>query len=262
MAIFIQEQKRGVRSLVIWSLSVGALLLFCLALFPSMKSESDQISAVFAQMGGFSAAFGMDSLSFGTAMGFYGIECGACLALGGGLFAAFAGSGMLSKEELGHTAEFLYTHPISRARILSEKLAALALQILLFNLICMAFSLVGFGIVGESPDWTPFLLFHLAQFLMQLQLAVFCFAVSAFAGRSSLGCGIGIMAVLYFLSLWGNLSDDIRWVRFITPFWYADSSRVIVDAQINIPLVLLGFGYAAAAFGLAVWYYRRKDLTA
>ena len=41
-----------------------------------MKGEMDQVSDVFSTMGNFSAAFGMDQVSFGTLTGFYAIECG------------------------------------------------------------------------------------------------------------------------------------------------------------------------------------------
>lgn len=66
----------------------------------------DEIGAVFAQMGGFSQAFGMDRLNFGEFLGFFSIECGNMLGLGGAFFAALCGISALSKEEREHTAEF------------------------------------------------------------------------------------------------------------------------------------------------------------
>lgn len=262
MTIYLHELKRNAKAFWIWSVSVGALLLVCLALYPEMRGQAEAASEMFANLGGFSAAFGMDVLGFGTAMGFYGIECGACLSLGGGLYAAFAGSGLICKEETGHTAEFLYTHPISRSRVLMEKFAALKTQIFCFNLVCLLCALAGFWYVGEAPEWKAFLLYHLAQVWMQIELATLCFACSAFAGRAALGCGIGVMALGYFLALWGNISEKVDFVRYITPFWYADSSRVLADAALDWPLMLLGLGYGAAAFCAALWYYRKKDIGA
>ena len=55
-------------------------------------------------MGGFSSAFGMDKLAFGSIMGFYGMECGNIMGLGGAFFAAVTGMGLLAGEEGGHTA--------------------------------------------------------------------------------------------------------------------------------------------------------------
>ena len=47
----------------------------------------DSVSDMFSSMGSFTAAFGMDKISFGNVMGFYGIECGNILGLGGAFFA-------------------------------------------------------------------------------------------------------------------------------------------------------------------------------
>lgn len=262
MTIFFHEMKRGIKSLFIWAVSVGALILFCMALYPQLREQAQSVSVMFDQMGSFSAAFGMDVLDFATAMGFYGVECGACLALGGGLYAAFIGSGLISKEETGHTAEFLYTHPVSRPHILCSKFAAMAGQLFIFNVICVLFALAGFAIAKEAPDFEAFLLYHLAQFVMQCQLAAYCFLLSAFAKRSSLGGGLGIMAALYFAALMGNISDKISWVKYLTPFWYADSARIISESAIDLPLLFLGIGCGAAAFAAAIYSYRKKDICA
>lgn len=79
---------------------------------------------LFDCMGSFTAAFGMDRLGFGTLVGFYAIECGNILGLGGAFFASLCAVNMLSKEERDRTAEFLLSHPVSRRRVVTEKLAA------------------------------------------------------------------------------------------------------------------------------------------
>lgn len=64
-----------------------------------MKGEMDTVGEMFASMGSFTAAFGMDRLNFGTLIGFYSIECGNILGLGDTLFASLIGVSVLSKEE-------------------------------------------------------------------------------------------------------------------------------------------------------------------
>lgn len=262
MTLYLHECKRGLKSFLIWSLSLGLLAVICLMLYPEMKDQSAQLNDMFSGLGSFTSAFGMDVLGFADAMGFYGIECGACLGLGGGLYAAFLGSGMISKEESGHTAEFLYTNPLSRTQILLQKYAALITQLIGFNLVWALFSLGSFAYIGEEPAWKAFLLFQFAQFVLQLELATFSFLFSAFLGRSSLGAGIGLMAAMYFLSMWGNISDSVDGVQFITPYWYADASRVIADAQIDGKLMLLGVLYLVIALLITIVGYNRKDITA
>ena len=52
------------------TVSIAFLFAVCIFLFPEMKGEMDQVSDVFSTMGNFSAAFGMDQVSFGTLTGF------------------------------------------------------------------------------------------------------------------------------------------------------------------------------------------------
>ena len=83
MTIMKHELRQGKTSFLIWTSSIGFLLSVCVFLFPEMKGEMEGVSDVFASMGSFTAAFGMDRLNFGTLIGYYAIECGNVLGLGG-----------------------------------------------------------------------------------------------------------------------------------------------------------------------------------
>ena len=153
MTLVKHEWKLGRTSFIIWTASVGFLLAVCVFLFPEMKGQMEDVSDIFSSMGSFTAAFGMDRLNFGTLTGFYAIECGNVLGLGGAFYAALCAVGTLSKEEKDRTAEFLLTHPVSRRRIVTEKLAAVLLQITAMNLIVYAVSIGSITIVGETVPW-------------------------------------------------------------------------------------------------------------
>ena len=120
MTILKHEMRQGRNTLLIWTAAIGFLLAVCIFLFPEMESEMDEVSDAFSSMGSFSQAFGMDQVSFGTLLGFYSIECGNILGLGGALFAALCAVSMLSKEEKDHTGEFLLTHPVTRLALLQR----------------------------------------------------------------------------------------------------------------------------------------------
>ena len=90
MTVFKHEMRLSWKSLLIWSLSIAALMVICVLLFPEMRGEMEGVSEIFSSMGSFTAAFGMDKLNFGTFIGFYGIECGNILGLGGAFSAGLA----------------------------------------------------------------------------------------------------------------------------------------------------------------------------
>ena len=150
MTIINHELRQSRLSLTVWTAAIGFLIAVCVFLFPEMKGEMDSISDLFASMGGFTKAFGMDKVSFGTLLGFYAVECGNILGLGGAFFAALAAVSSLSKEEQGHTAEFLLTHPVSRSRVITEKLLAVVLQLLILNAAVFCISLASMALIGEE----------------------------------------------------------------------------------------------------------------
>ncbi len=260
MTLFRHELRQGRNGLLIWTAAIGFLLIVCIFLFPEMKGEMDGLSDMFASMGSFSAAFGMDRLNFGTLIGFYSVECGNILGLGGAFFAALCGISALAKEEKEHTADFLLTHPVSRSRIIGEKLAAVLVQVTLLNIFVLALSLGAIAVIGEPVPWKEILLLHLAYFLMQLSLAGICFGISSFLRRQGVGVGLGIAAMMYFLNLIANISDQAKFLKYVTPFGFAEGADIVAEVRLDTVLVTLGLLYGVVGIGAAFWKYRRKDI--
>ena len=129
MILIKHELKQGWKSLAVWTASIGFFIIICVFLYPEMKGEMEDMNEMFSSMGAFSSAFGMDRLNFGTLIGFYATECGNILGLGGAFFASLIAVSSLAKEEKEHTAEFLFAHPISRKKILTEKLTSVLFQL-------------------------------------------------------------------------------------------------------------------------------------
>ncbi len=259
MTVFRKELRAGAAPFLVWSAVVGGLMAVCVALYPSIADSMADVSALFAGMGDFSAAFGLDKLQFGTVMGFYGTECGNILGLGGAFYAALTAVGMLAGEEGGRTAEFLLTHPISRRRVALEKLAALAVLIAGFNLVCFACGAGGVLAIDEAPVWSDLWRYHGALLLMQLEIGALCFGLSALLRRGGAGLAMGLAALLYFLGVLVNLRKDFTALRFVTPYYYADAARVFAKESLAGP-VLTGCGLAALGACFGVWRYMKKDI--
>lgn len=261
MTIVKHELGQGRRTLIIWTVAIGFLLGICVFLFPEMKGEMDDVSEIFSSMGSFTEAFGMDRLNFGTLIGFYAVECGNILGLGGAFFAALLAVGILAKEEKEHTAEFLLTHPVSRRRVVTEKLAAVLLQIIILNAIIFGVSVISVAMIGEEILWKEIGMLHLAYFLLQLELAGICFGISAFLRRGSLSIGLGIAAMMYFLNLIANISEGAEFLKYITPFGYAEGADIVTNGSLDAGLVLIGMLYMVIGIAAAYWEYGKKDIS-
>lgn len=260
MTLMIFELRRNRISLTVWTAAIALLLLICLVIFPDMKGQVNELNAAFSSMGEFTAAFGMDRLNFGELMGFYGLECGNILGIGGGFFAAYIGVSALAGEEKNRTAEYLLTHPVSRSRIVFEKLLSILCQILILNAVSILTALIVIHATGESPAMKEFLLLHAAYLLLQTEIAAVCFAVSAFLRRSGVGAGLGLAAILYFLNIIANITEDAQWLKYITPFGYAEAADIITEGSIDPLATAIGCFVTASGTAAAFIVYNRKDI--
>ena len=260
MTLVKHELKQGFKALAIWTAAIGFFIVVCVFMYPEMKGEMEGVSDMFASMGAFTAAFGMDRLNFGTMIGFYAIECGNILGIGGAFFAAIIGVSVLAKEEKERTAEFLLAHPVSRRSIVTQKLLAVMLQIVIMNVVVYLLAVSSIAMIGEKILWKEIGLLHLANFLVQAELAGICFGVSAFLRRSGLGIGIGIAAMMYFLNIVANLTESAEVLKYITPFGYADSADIVANVSWDGKMILCGMVFGTVGILAAYWKYGSKDI--
>ncbi len=260
MTIFFHELKRGKLYLAIWTLVISFMLGICIIIYPEMSADMNDISDVFAEMGAFSNAFGLDQINFGEFIGFFGIECGNVLGMGGAFFAAILGASALAKEEKDKTAEFLLTHPVSRTKIITQKLLSVYAQITILNIVVITVTAICTLLIGEKIDWSILTLILLAYYLLQLEIASITFGVSAFIRRGSLGIGLGIAVMLYFLNIVANLTEQAKFIKYITPFGFCDSADIIADERLNAVYLSIGLVISVVAVLLAYIKYTKKDI--
>ena len=260
MTLVKHELRQGKTSFFIWTIAIGFLMAICIFLFPEMKGQMESVNDVFASMGSFTEAFGMDRLNFGTLTGFYSVECGNVLGLGGAFYAALCAAAVLSKEEKDKTAEFLLTHPVSRKRIITEKLIAVLIQITAMNLIIYALSIGSIFAIGEEIPWKGISLMNLAYYILQLELAGICFGVSAFLRKGSIGVGLGIATMMYFLNLVANIADVADFLKYITPFGYCEGADIVSNGSLDGTLVAIGAVIGIAGIIIAFVKYTKKDI--
>lgn len=262
MIIFAHELRRGKRMLIIWSGVLAVMIIVCMALYPEMKEQMKGVNELFSNMGFFTAAFGLDQINFGEVMGFYAIECGNILGLGGAFYAALLGIQALAKEETEHTAEFLLCHPVTRVSVAVQKWAAAGIQLMIMNAFAAVVAVISFWSIGEAVNMKAFGLMHIAFLLMQMEVMSVCFGLSAFLRENTAGVGLGLAVVLYFLNIVRNISSQADFFKYITPFSYADASDITARLRIDGQLAVLGILYAVLGISAALLYYRKKDISA
>lgn len=260
MYLFLHEMKRNRLSLIIWTVCVSFLLSVSILIYPEMAGEMEQMSDMFANMGSFTQAFGMDKLNFGEFMGYFAVECGNQLGLGGAMFASILGASALAKEERDKTAEFLLTHPVSRSKIVLSKYLALLLQITIFTLGVALCCLLSILVIGESPDLKAILLLFLAYLLLEIEICSVTFGISAFIRGGGMAIGLGVGLLFYFVGIISNLTEQTKFLKYLTPFSFADGGNIVNNHLIEPKYLAAGAVLAVAGVITAFLKYRKKDI--
>ena len=261
-AVLKREIADQIKSLLIWSVTVGGLGFVCILLYESMQGDMKDMAEAFSNMGAFSDAFGMSTLSIATIKGFFATEVGTVHGLGSGMFAAITAINIISREEDGHTGEFLFSFPLSRMRILAAKALCTALTLVIFTVICTVFYIAGLEILGESIPYDEFFTFMGRQLLMNAEIAGICFGLSSLSGKNRISLGLGVALFFYFYDLVGRVVPDMKDYLFIGPYAYANASEIFIGEETPVGAMVLAVLLLVFAVVFAFWNYDRRDLAA
>ncbi len=261
-AVFRREVKSNMKLFLIWTLAVGGIGLVCILMYESMQGDMKELADSFSQMGAFSDAFGMSTLSIATVKGFFATEVGTVHGLGSGMFAAVLAIGILSGEEEGHTGEFLFSLPLKRRGVVAVKGLFVLLGLTAFTVITGLLYSLGFLILGEDLPAGEFLAYMAGALLMNIEIAAFCLVLSSLSGKNRMGLGIGIALIFYLFDLLGRVIPVMKDYLFLGPYSYANAPEILSGKSLPAGGMLLAGGLILAGVGFTFYWYDRRDLMA
>lgn len=261
MIIILKKELRlNFKAFLIWSMVVGGMGMACILLYSSMQDTMKEMADAFSNMGAFSDAFGMSTLSIATIEGYFATEVGVLHSLGGGMFAAVLSIAILSKEEEGHTGEFLFSLPVSRKTVVAAKALCVMLVLVMFTVVCGCLYALGFAFLGETILVREFFTFMTGQLLLDLEIATICLAISAISGKNRMGLGLGITLLLYMYDIIGRVVPSLKDYLFFGPYSYANASVIFSDGDISAGAYVMAACVLVAAVAFSFTYYDKRDL--
>ncbi len=267
MLIYKRELVKNKKSTILWT---SILLLYnvsMLMLFPSLSGQMKE--KINVMMEAFPkemlVAFGMDKVSITELLGYYNTYCYLLVTILGGIFAVLQGISILSKEEDEKTIEFLLSKPVTRKRIINEKVLALLTNILILNIIVSLFSYITIEIVSkDSYSLQTLLLLFTSPVLMQITFAAVGLIISVFMvkARVNIPIGVGIVLGLYFIGIIATISEKVEFLKFLTPFKYVDGADIITNGTIEPFYIFLMAVITLSCTFITHIIYNKKDIVA
>ncbi len=264
MNVFLHELRAYRKSTIIWALSLCGLILMFMSLYPAFTQDVEATKEVF---NGFPealrAALNISLGNFFTIYGFYGYLLGFAI-LTGAVQAMNLGTGVISKEVAGKTADFLLSKPITRTRVVTAKLAAALTALVITNIVFIAVSyLVALSVAEESFDAQTFLVMASTLFLVQLMFLALgaLFSVIIPKIKSVISVSLPTVFGLYIVGMVGEVLENESF-RYITPFKYYDITYMIEHAGLEGRFLALEAAFVVLAIAACYVIYLKKDVRA
>lgn len=265
MNVFWRELKAHKKSLIFWNLGMFFLVASGIAKFYGYTSTgSSSITEVLAMFPhSLQVLFGLNGFDLSTPGGVYGILF-MYIIVTAAIHAVLLGTDLLSKEERDKTADFIFSKPVSRAAVVTEKLLAGLVNIAVVNLMTLVASIYFIAYFSKSSAGTgDVLLMDAALFITQLIFFFVGTAVAAVSRKPKRAAGVAtavllISFVLYFAI---NLSGHIDFLSYLTPFKYFDAHNLLHDHSLSAIYVVLSAVITLTAIVITYGAYKRRDLS-
>jgi ABC-2 type transport system permease protein len=257
------EDRR--RALAWWTVGIAALVLFTVALFPSVEGNADFQELAEDLPEAVRSLFAFDeAVPITTAAGYLQARLfGSLLPLLLLVFAIRAGARAIAGDEEDGTLELVLMHPVTRQRVLVERYVAVVVMIGLLTAALTGATLLFAPLFGalDGVSVTGLVAASLAAGLLACAHGTLAFAIGAVTGRHARATAVAtVVAVVgYLVQGLAPLSSILDPVQPLSPWHWYSGRNMLSDGV--APLALLLPALFCAALFCAGWStFGRRDL--
>lgn len=261
MNIIKRELKANLKSFIIWALALSVIFLTASTEFEAYYGNEEIMEAMrtFEQL---FLALGVSIEDMTTPKGFL-VLVSIYIYLPLSIYAGLLGSGIISKEEKDKTAEFLFTMPTSRTRVITAKLIVSIFYIVLLDLVAVGINILAYSRFDLTSDFYQFTLYlWLGVLLTELIFLSIGMLLSSvlYQYKLSGSITIGLLISTFMVSMLIGFVDEAEFLQYITPFQFFPAEKMATSTFELIYLLLTFILVVSSIYGL-YYFYKKRDLT-
>jgi ABC-2 type transport system permease protein len=263
MNVFIMEMKANTKALIIWCIAMLFMVGAGMSKYEALSS-SGQINEIMSKLPkSMQAIFGLGTFDLSKVSGYYGMLF-LYLVLMTTIHAAMLGANIISKEERDKTTEFLMVKPISRNEIITTKLLAAFVNIIILNIVTLISSIafVGYFNKGEAVNGDIEILMA-GMFILQLMFMLIGTALAAVMKKAKTAASIatGLILATYLLSTAIDINTKLENLKYITLFKYFEAKNLIPNGGFEPVFVILSVLIIIVLLAITYTAYKKRDLS-
>ena len=262
MNIFKHEMRLYFKTTLAWNFWLVMVLVVFASIYPMFLNSIEIVEKILSSFPEYlMQAFGLDLMSFSSAIGFFGFLF-TYIILIGGIQAMTLGLSLLSNEQRDKTADFLYTKPVKRSSIIHSKVLVGLCYIIITNIIFSVSAIITLNIISENGYSIVLLMLLLGSlFLTQLFFLSLGLMVSVFMNKlkTVVPISLGTVFLLFILNML-NESIQGKPLTFLTPFAYFHVGRLYSNMSYDLKWLLLNSCLIIVFIGVSYYKQIKKDL--
>ena len=258
-AIWSKSLRAYRTAILAWGIGLGLLLMATAAASPSVATAAGQLTASQTLQ---SFSFFGTPVDIGTPQGYITFKFLGLLPLLIGIWTAIAGAHLTRGDEESGSLDLVLGEPVSRARLMSEKIIAFALGTILVGALVTLGLMLGLASAKLPADVGGSALAGVNVVLTAFVYGALGIFVSQFTRTAGAAAGLAgaYMAVDFVVAGAMRSTNGPEWVSRLTINYYSELSKPIIPnygANPGALLVLLAISLVLVA--ASVWLFVRRD---
>ncbi len=262
MNVIKRELRAHLKSLIIWSVSIFAVILMAMSEFSAYYNNPEMAAILDALPQAMLKAFSLNSANLTTLSGYISI-LSIYFYMMLGIHAVLLGSSILSKEERDKTAEFLYSLPVTRKKVITGKLTAAIINcIALLGITCLAVIISGLNYKPGKQFYDFLTLCVFSMFTIQMVFLSIGLLTASILKRykRSGSISVSILLFTYIVSILTGLSDKIEFLKYITPFKYFEPLYFLTHTKPEGVYIIISISIILIGLTGTYYFYPKRDL--
>lgn len=265
MNIFIHELRSHYKSFLVWAASMVFLIAAGMMKYSAFAKTGDAINEMFKAMPkGLLKAFGVETGTDLTSIGvFYSIFF-LYFVLLTAVHSCMLGASIIAKEQRDKTADFLLVKPLKRHQIITPKLLAALVLVVLLNLVTFAASALMVEQYNESGSSLTLPILKLSGALLVIQVLFLAvgLCLGAWAKKAERATGIATAIILgtFLFKILIDMQDNLEKLKFLTPFLYFNSINILYKSEIDLGYLIFSISVSILGGFGAYYFFKKRDI--
>ena len=262
MNIFMHELRAYRKSTIIWTISLIMIVLLFMSFYSSFAKDAEEFTKI---MEGYPEAIrnllGVNLGNLFTILGFYSFVL-TFITLCGAIQAMNLGTSIVSKEVREKTADFLLTKPVTRTTVMTAKLLAAFISLVITNIFYLAAaSIIIFQVKTGDFSFKLFIMLSLTMFFVQLLFLAVGIFISVIVSKikSVLTVSLATVFAFYFLGMFSSTTGEEA-KRYLSPFKYFDTAYILENSSYEATFLIAGAVIIILSIAASYYVYVKKDI--